>query len=733
MAKIDFNQVEDLFIICLEQPIEKRLLYLEENCAEKDAIYTEVKSLLAAHARSNTFLSRPVQLRTLNSQQKSDLCRKRQMEYLGKIIGVYQLDDILGHGGMGCVYLAHRIDGEYEQDVAIKIVESSTLETQLFKRERQILAQLNHPNIVTLLDGGTLHNHSNYFIMEYVDGVSIDDYILNNSLNTRQKIELIIKLSLVIQEAHRHGIIHCDIKPANILVTNDGVLKLLDFGIAQHLNNSPDTEQEEGTTRFALTPEYSSPRRHQQYPPVIGDDIFSLGILLSHALSGNIPDTRISAHTHFPEPNIEKIAIQIKEYELRQIFLKATKIADKHYYASAKSFVDDLQNYLDHRPVNAVSNRGFYVLKKHISRNYQYWSMALIMLFIIIISSSVWLNKIQMEGESKQIQTITEDMIDDLDTTLEGLPQTTRIRKKLIEIANHRIEKLSQQASGNLVIKAMHARTLSRLGEVTGHPYALNQGDIKGALKYYRDALHIYQNLLDKRKDRIFAEIDIANMQRKLAEIKAYQGYLSTSLQTMVAIRLHLDEVFRDIPLKQQMPRLIFYIVEAHGYFHTNYLEEAEVLLGKAWEIVKLHKIPDPKYNLELAFLHEEMGHLDFLKGNYEEANYLYSKVLNKYENNNLWQHKRRIARVHNGLGCIALRNENTVMAQIHLEASWKSYRKLSKKYPTVKYLQNKARLLKEINQQLSKEAEPSPAMLKTALNCEKPLSFMIPPIKDYR
>lgn len=732
MAKIDFNRVEDLFILCLEQPSEQRLSYLEEQCIDEDAIYAEVKSLLSAHARSNTFLSRPVQFHTLNNQQKSKLCRKRQMEYLGKTIGVYQLDDILGQGGMGCVYLAHRIDGEYEQNVAIKIVESSTLETQLFKRERQILAQLNHPNIVTLLDGGTLHNHSNYFIMEYVDGVSIDEYILNNALNTHQKIELIIKLSLVIQEAHRHGIIHCDIKPANILVTKDGVLKLLDFGIAQHLNNSPDNEYEEGSQRFALTPEYSSPRRHQQYPPVIGDDIFSLGILLSHALSGNVPDTRISTHTQFPEPNIKKIASQIKQYELRQIFLKATRVTAKHYYGSAKSFVDDLKNYLENRPVNAVSNRGFYVLKKHIERNYQYWSIALIMLVIIIISGSIWLNTIQAEEESKQIQTITEDMIHDLDSTLEGLPQTTRIRKKLIEIANQRIAKLSQQASGNIAIKAMHARTLSRLGEVTGHPYALNQGDVKGALKYYREALHIYQNLLDKRTNPIMAEVDIANMQRKLAEIKAYQGYLSTSLQTMAAIRLHLDEVFLDVPLEQQMPRLIFYIVEAHGYFHTNYLEEAEILLGKAWKIVKQNKVPDPKYNLELAFLHEETGHLAFLKGDYDEANRRYSDVLNKYENNNLWQHKRRIARVHNGLGCISLRDENTVMAQIHLEAGWKAYRKLSKKYPTVEYLRDKATALKEINTQLSNEAQPSQATLYTALKCDKPLSFMIPPIKEY-
>ena len=126
---------------------------------------------------------------------------------------------------------------------------------------------------------------------------------------------------------------------------------------------------------------------------------------------------------------------------------------------------------------------------------------------------------------------------------------------------------------------------------------------------------------MGKRPDRISAEIDIANMQRKLSEIKAYQGYLTTALQTMVAIRLHLDEVFIDIPLKEQLPRLIFYLVEAHGYFHTDYIEGAEMLLAKAWKIVELNKEPDPKYNLELAFLHEEMGHFALLKGQYGEAN----------------------------------------------------------------------------------------------------------------
>ncbi len=753
MAKIDFDHIEDLFILCLEQPLKRQLVCLKQHCEDGDEVYEEVKSLLAAHARSNTFLSEPIQIETFSTAQKNKICRKRQMDYLGKTIGVYQLDEILGHGGMGCVYLAHRIDGEYEQDVAIKIVESSTLETQLFKRERQILAQLNHPNIVTLLDGGTLNSNIHYFIMELVEGVSIDEYIQTNKLDTRQTLELIIKLGLVIQEAHRHGIIHCDIKPANILITDKGTLKLLDFGIAQHLNNN-EANEETAEQSFALTPEYSSPSRHRQYTPVIGDDIFSLGILLSHALSGQAPDTSISKHTPFPEPNINKISTHIDDYELRQIFLKATHEDEQQRYASAQSFVSDLQNYLDHRVVNAVSNRSLYVLQKHIRRNPQYWIIASVMLFVIVISSSFWLSQLQIETETKQIRTLTQGMIDDLDNTLEELPQTTTIRQKLIEVANSRINQLSLKTGNNVAIQIMHAGTLSRLAEVTGHPYALNQGDVEGALSYYRQALAIYRSVLDKREDTINAEIDIAHIQRKIAEITAYEGNLREGLKGMIDIRLRLDQVFKNIPLEKQLPRVMFYIVEAHGYFHMSDLNYSDGLLQKAWAIVQAHeesnrianaaakrkakeagegadfqeKEIDPIYNLPIAFLHEETGHLAFLKGQYDTAEHQYFTVLNKYGGDDLWKNKRRVARVHNGLACLAMRDNNTIAAKMYLEQRINAYKKLSEKYPTVKYLKDKATISKEIKQ-IIKSEQPDPEMLNRVLSCDNPLKFMIPPL----
>ena len=722
MSDFDFDTTEELFIHCLTLDPSERLPWLKKHCDNDSALFDDVKSLLQAHDQSESFLSKPVFKQQIDAK------------HMGKIVGAYQLDGLLGRGGMGFVYLAHRIDGEYEQEVAIKIVESRTMEMLLFKRERQILANLNHPNIVTLLDGGTLSDEfehgGSYFVMERIQGSSIDDYVRDNHLTPRKIVQLMIKLGLVIQEAHQHGIIHCDIKPANVLVSDDGILKLLDFGIAQLLNNPTSQQESKPAKRFALTPEYSSPRRHQQHTPVISDDIFSLGILLSHTLSGKIPAVIVPDFMPFPEPDIEKTALHIEDNELQQVFLKATHPVEKQRYSSAKSFVNDLQNWLEHRPLNAVGNSGFYLFKKNIQRNWQYWGAATVLLIILIAAASTWFNKLRLERESLQTQQTTESLLSDLDSTLESLPQTTLIRKKLIETAYRRIEQHSKQAPDNIVIKKMQADVLNRLAEVTGHPYALNQGNTSVALDYYQQALYIYQTLLEKRDDKIAAEVDIANTQRKVAEIMAYQGDITGGLKMMEEKRRHMETVFADTPLEYRLPMVILYTVEAHGNFHAGNLGKAKVLIEKAWKIAHANTHPSSKYFLILAFLHEETGHLALLNKHYDDAKQEYLAVINKYQHNDLWQHKRRLARVHNGLACIALQAGDLTTAQHHLQQIQQAFKALNIKYPNVKAIQEKLDFFRPLGLLLKRNNQTAAATLSQAIHCDHPLEFMIPPAK---
>ncbi len=735
MDDLDYDIIEDLFCRCLEKKTDEQLIWLRKHCNKNEKLFYEVASLLKAHNDSSDFLSTPIQFETLDSNLQNKIRQPDSNKYIGKKLGAYQIDRLLGKGGMGYVYLAHRYDGEYEREVAIKIVEFSHLESLQFKRERQILAQLQHPNIVTLLDGGSFDNNSgSYFIMERIKGLNIDEYIKVKQLSTKQIVQLLIQLGNVLHDAHQHGVIHCDIKPANIMINEDGILKLLDFGISQLLN----TPQQEGslTKNFALTPEYASPRRHQQLPPMISDDIFSLGILLSHILSGEFPDTRISEYTAYPEPDIEKTAQHIKNYELRCIFIKATHPDEQYRYSSAKGFADDLYNWINRRPVNAVGHNMAYLLKKHIRRNWRYWSLVSILILSSITVIIVWLNNARLERESIQTQHTIEGMLDDLDKTLESLPKTVLIRKKLIEIADQRIRKHSERAPNNINIKKIQADILTRLADVTGYPYTLNQGNTEGALKLYKKALQIYESIIDSSTDLIEAEVKAADTLRRVAELIAYQGDILTGLQMLQKKRRHLIDVYNNanIPIKKRFPLIILYVVEAHGYFHLNQLDKAEASLKKAKQIASTSQPPyDTDSNLILAFMHEETGHLAFLKKQYKRAEQEYVAVIKKYQHNDLWQHQTRLARTHNGLACIALVDNETLLAQQHFQALWQAYIDLKKKYPNAKTIESRIKLYQNLHNKLKNKEKISIKELNKALHCDTPLDFMLPPVKHHK
>lgn len=245
-----FAEVEDLFFDALDLPPDQRQTWLEEKCRDRQEILTEVQTLLEAHVSSEEFLSESPDLKGIAA------CP----DLSGRRLGSYLVVEEIAKGGMGRVYSADRVDGEYQQRVAIKVVELGNVEAEMFRRERQTLANLEHPNIVTLLDGGTLEEGFPYLVMELVDGVAIDLYNIEHSLDRGHLINLFCTLCDVVDHAHKQGVIHCDLKPANILVTPKGILKLLDFGISQTLLKTQESRADELQSQ-ALTPEYASPQR----------------------------------------------------------------------------------------------------------------------------------------------------------------------------------------------------------------------------------------------------------------------------------------------------------------------------------------------------------------------------------------------------------------------------------------------------------------------------------------
>lgn len=256
----------------------------------------EVETLIAAYNQAGNFINepRPANLAT-NPYDNSDATPDDLLPSLsGTRIGDYRIEREIGRGGMGAVYLAVRADNTFQKRVAIKIVKHG-MDTDFilrrFRRERQILATLSHPNIAALLDGGSTDDGLPYYVMEYVEGLPINYFCDERKLALVERLKLVQQICAAIAYAHDKQIVHRDIKPGNILVTNDGTVKLLDFGIAKLLSAhlAADTVGETATAVRLMTPEYASPEQVRGLPVTPASDLYSLGMLLYELLMGRRP------------------------------------------------------------------------------------------------------------------------------------------------------------------------------------------------------------------------------------------------------------------------------------------------------------------------------------------------------------------------------------------------------------------------------------------------------------
>ncbi len=283
MTPARWQQVKEITADALEKTTAERPAFLATACAEDSALRREVESLLAAGGRKGL------------ESFADDLAWSRAEERdarIGQNVGAYRIVRPIGRGGMGTVYLAERADREFKKQVALKILKRGTDTDEVlrrFRRERQILAQLAHPNIAHLLDAGTTADGLPYFAMEYVAGIPVTEFCQTNNLDLHARLQLFLTICGAVEFAHRNLIVHRDLKPANILVTADGEPKLLDFGIAKLL--APEAAEVELTMqeRQRLTPAYASPEQVRGEPVTTVSDVYALGALLYELLTGQTP------------------------------------------------------------------------------------------------------------------------------------------------------------------------------------------------------------------------------------------------------------------------------------------------------------------------------------------------------------------------------------------------------------------------------------------------------------
>src|SRR5262245_18360734 len=280
-----WSQIEELFLRAIEVPAEQRGEFLEEVCGGDESLRRELESLLACDAPE-----RPLVSATFLSASQREVVGSEDgtVEMAGHRIGPCRVVRLLGSGGMRSVYLAVRDDDHFQKEVAIKLLKRG-MDTDFilyrFRQERQILASLEHPYMARLLDGGATDSGLPYFVMEYVDGSPITRYCGERQLDISERLRLFRLVCEAVQYAHQHLVIHRDLKPGNILITQERIPKLLDFGIAKLMHAQPN--QAMTITRpehRMMTPDYASPEQMLGQQMSTASDIYSLGAVLYELL-----------------------------------------------------------------------------------------------------------------------------------------------------------------------------------------------------------------------------------------------------------------------------------------------------------------------------------------------------------------------------------------------------------------------------------------------------------------
>lgn len=543
-----WQQVREVLDQAISLPMSERPACLDKLCNGDIALRGEVESLLRSHDDAGSvFLKNPA----------VDLMSARpDPGRVGRRIGVYQIKEEIGHGGMGEVYRARRADGQYNMQVAIKLVRvglDTSFVLERFRHERQILASLDHTNIARLYDGGTTEDGIPYLVMELIEGTPIDRYCEEHDLTLSERLQLFNRICSGVQYAHQRLVIHRDIKPGNILVTSDGIPKLLDFGIAKILDPSSGAET---TLLRAMTPEYASPEQVRGEPITTATDVYSLGVVLYRLLTGRSPypdkartplefariicdeeparpsTVRMPSQGigHIPEAGQKTLTPLANSARLKRalkgdldnIVLKALRKEPERRYSSVEQFAEDIRRHLKGLPVTAVKSSVRYRAGKFVRRNRVVMAASAIIAVTVVAGVAATIqqsriaaaNQRRAERRFNDVRKLADSLMFEIHDSIVGLPGATTARKMIVQRSREYLDSLAQESTGDTSLQRELASAYERLGNVEGDMNGSSLGDSKGGLQSLQKAVAIRQAIVTANP---------SNVEDLLALVRAYQ------------------------------------------------------------------------------------------------------------------------------------------------------------------------------------------------------------------
>ena len=516
MTPAEWQRVKAVLHGALGLPPEQRGEFLDVTCAGEGELRREVEELLSFENAEDITAG----LSVTGWQAASEAEAPAPLADPERV-GAYLILRRLGEGGMGVVYLAARDDGAYQHQVAVKVLKAGSQAVALarqFRRERQVLAGLDHPNIARLIDGGTTQAGQPYYAMEYVAGAPVTEFARAHGLDLRHRLSLFRGICDAVSSAHRQLVVHGDIKPANILVTAAGAPKLLDFGLARILQAASPASTETPTL-LLLTPGYASPEQVRGQRLTTATDIYSLGVVLYELLTGEGPyhgegqsPMELCRAICDVEPKRPSTVLRRRGVksnmpltprqlrgELDHVVLKALRKAPGERYASVDELREDIERYLGGFPVRAARGSALYRLRKFVVRHR--WGVATGVLAAALGSVAVWtIWRAERVAQVRfnQVRQLAHAVVFDLHDSIAELPGSTAARKLLVERALEYLKNLEATSARNRDLQLELAQAYTKIGLVQAGKGEASLGDFTGAVASYEHARAILHAVLDR-------------------------------------------------------------------------------------------------------------------------------------------------------------------------------------------------------------------------------------------
>ncbi|MFI5371967.1 MAG: protein kinase [Candidatus Eisenbacteria bacterium] len=571
-----WGRVTEIFHAALAEPADRRESFVAAACAGDETLAAEVRSLLAHHAESEGFLE-PAHT-PLGGM--SPLPGGPMSPGPGTVLGAWRLVRPVGEGGMGTVWLAERATGQFTQRGALKLIRLGLAYEEAirrFRRERQILASLDHPNIARLLDGGSTPEGLPYLVMEYVEGEPLYAYCSTRGLSVVERLRLFVTLCSAVHDAHRKLVIHRDLKPGNVMVTGDGSPKLLDFGVAKIFDTLPGSGEQLRTVELPFTPLYASPEQLRSEEVGTASDIYSLGVLLYELLTGMHPyptrtatpaevirtvlDTeplRPSAavtatpgatgtSTGGPREGAWPAPLPVRPIadvtalgkrlagDLDNIVLKTMNKDPARRYASVEHLKTDVERYLDGRPVEARGDSWSYRAGKFVRRNRVAVAAGALALLALIggLVVSLWQASVATHESAlarqrlRDAHSLANTLLFDVYDGIENMPGATAVRAKVVEKAAIYLDALSRDAGRDSSLRFSLADAYERLGTAQGQTHVGDAG------RSYQRARTLREDLQREYPDNERVLNGLIQVYTRIGALDEVSGHLPEALALM--------------------------------------------------------------------------------------------------------------------------------------------------------------------------------------------------------